>query len=240
MKEKMKTLVSLTLALVMCLAMVPTNTVNAATVAVDCAQMTDEQLMTAYFGEWDDSASISKDHITVEYDFDEDVMEVDTDWKFVGSVILEGLILSDDDYVAKVMDGKELKTKVKALKFKSDDAEFLIHRDFFMLNSKSMLMIEMTTADGTKSIARMFKKEAEVNGVTKSVGITELLTMAKDAVVEEPTATPEVKTDETTTDKEVVEKTKDGRAVYAGETVYVVKKGGCFCFLCGITLSFDN
>lgn len=33
----------------------------------------------SYFGEWDDSASISKDHITVEY-----------------------------DYVAKVMDGKEL------------------------------------------------------------------------------------------------------------------------------------
>ena len=37
MKEKMKTLVSLTLALVMCLAMVPTNTANAATVAVDAA-----------------------------------------------------------------------------------------------------------------------------------------------------------------------------------------------------------
>jgi len=73
----------------------------------------------------------------------------------------------------------------------------------------------------------MFKKEAEVNGVTKSVEITDLLVMAKDAVVEEPTATPEVKTDETTTDKEVVEKTKDGRAVYAGETVYVVKKGDC-------------
>lgn len=41
--------------------------------------LTKGDIKKSYFGEWDDSASISKDHITVEY-----------------------------DYVAKVMDGKEL------------------------------------------------------------------------------------------------------------------------------------
>ncbi len=40
---------------------------------------------------------------------------------------------------------------------------------------------------------------------------------------EEPTETPTVETE----DKEIVEKTKDGRSVYTGETVYIVKKGDC-------------
>lgn len=34
----------------------------------------------------------------------------------------------------------------KALKFKSDDAEFLVYRYFRLLNSVSVLNIEMTTA----------------------------------------------------------------------------------------------
>lgn len=141
--------------------------------------MTDEQLMEAYLGEWSYSASIKKDHITIDYEFDEEVMSVDTDWEFVESVILEGLILSDEDYIAKVMDGKELDTKVKALKFKSDDAEFLVHRYFRMFDSVSVLKIEMTTADGTKTSAMLDWKDIEVDGATKQVRVLDVLAAVK-------------------------------------------------------------
>lgn len=48
-------------------------------------------------------------------------------------------------------------------------------------------------------------------------------TPVEEPKTEEPTETPDVETE----DKEIIEKTKDGREVYTGETVYIVKKGDC-------------
>lgn len=292
-KTLFRNLAGAILALTLCITLIPTQTVKAESAATsgtnsgpvailvnyDCTSLTDEQLMEAYFGEWDNSASLTKNHVKIDYESDdgEDIMEVDADWEFVGSVILEGLVLTEDDYMMKFELGKELDTKVKALKFKTDDAEFLVHRGFDLLWGARALFVEMTTEDGTKTTAHFFNKFVgwkEVDGekVPDTVRVLEALAAAKEAVVdtpvdttedvdaegttveepkaeitvEEPTAedtttkdptaetqvkepeTEEVEVETTVEDNnEVVEKTKDGRPVYVGETVYVVKKGDC-------------
>ena len=141
-----------------------------------CMALTDEQLLEAYCGEWDYNI-ITKDHITLCYDID-DYIELDMDWEFVETVIIEGVILNEEDYLAKVMEGKTLDTKVKALKFKSDDAEFLIHRGYFLLTGVSALEVEMTTADG-KNGMWLFRKTVDENGTTKELDVLEVLTAAK-------------------------------------------------------------
>jgi len=141
-----------------------------------CMALTDEQLLEAYCGEWDYNI-ITKDHITLCYDIN-DYIEIDMDREFVETVIIEGVVLSEDDYIAKVMEEKTLDTKVKALKFKSDDAEFLIHRGYFLLNGVSALEVEMTTADG-KNGMWLFRKTVDENGTTKELDVLEVLTAAK-------------------------------------------------------------
>lgn len=98
MKKRIKSLMGVALALVMCLTMAPTATAKADE-AVALSEYTEEQLLQAILGFWtnDDSYefTVEKEHILIERYFYGDVTTfVDVDWSYSGVVTLEERIVS--------------------------------------------------------------------------------------------------------------------------------------------------
>lgn len=219
----------------------PTENVRAEE-AVALSEYTEEQLLTAFLGNWEGdlgaSVVIKKDHVTIEKKptWIDAGLNLDTDWTYEGMVELEGRRLTYADF-EKSLNGETLNTKTKALKFTSEEYSFFVYISY--VDTKYLTVEYVQGATGNSGIAHVFYKEAS-NGselfisaaleeAVKNTPVVEK-TVEKsntEETVETPieNSTPELK--ETEDKKEVIEKTKDGRNVYSGETVYVVKSGDC-------------
>ena len=274
MRKVFKSLLGVVLALVMCLTMAPATTAKADE-AVALSEYTENQLLTAFMGEWEGTergeyAILSRNHIKMWND-EYDKTFIDTDWTYEGLVEVETTKLTWADWEAW-MNGETNTYKTKALKFTGGGYVVYLYVEYSEWAGERVLRVKYTneTAEIDSSRYLMVKNVSEdeqcyVDELLEA-SLTATETPAEEPKAEEPTPAPtetpveepkaeeptetpveEPKAEEPTEtpveepkieeptetptvetgDKEIVEKTKDGRAVYTGETVYIVKKGDC-------------
>ena len=265
MRKVFKSLLGVVLALVMCLTMAPATTAKADE-AVALSEYTENQLLTAFMGEWEGTergeyAILSRNHIKMWND-EYDKTFIDTDWTYEGLVEVETTKLTWADWEAW-MNGETNTYKTKALKFTGGGYVVYLYVEYSEWAGERVLRVKYTneTAEIDSSRYLMVKnvsedeqcyvdelleasltatetpaEEPNAEEPVEETPVEEPTPAPTETPVEEPTETPveEPKTEEPTEtptvetgDKEIVEKTKDGRAVYTGETVYIVKKGDC-------------
>ena len=144
MKKTMKKILAAALAVTLCVTMLPAKKAQAETtgatsgtsagpvsvlVNVDELDMTEDQLLEAYMGSWDNCLTISETGIDMEYysPYTEEVTEIKTSWTYTGCAVISGIPMSDEEYF-DMWNGEEPTSEVKALFFESDTHEFMVYK----------------------------------------------------------------------------------------------------------------
>lgn len=245
MRKTIKKLLGAMLAIALGVTMLPAQEVKAevwnVVIDVDETDMTEAQLLEAYMGNWEDSV-LTEEHATLVLSepWGEVISQIDTDWTYVGTVIIEGVPLSSEDYEIMEFTGKEPEGKAKALQFVSDEYNFEVYKGYNRRMGAKCLVIDATSKDGGEltrfeHIVKFVNdgegfKESKIVDVLLAVqeNVAEVPTDAeakeeesKEEVKEEPKEEPKEES------KEEAQIIPSGRELAEGESVYVVKKGDC-------------
>ncbi|MBP3569622.1 MAG: LysM peptidoglycan-binding domain-containing protein [Lachnospiraceae bacterium] len=236
MRKTIKKLLGVMLAVALGVTMLPAQEVKAevwnVVTDVDETDMTEAQLLEAYMGDWEDSV-LTKEHATLVLSkpWGEVISQIDTDWTYVGTVIIEGVPLSSEDYEIMEFTGKEPEGKAKALQFVSDEYNFEVYKGYNRLVGAKCLVIDATSKDGGEltRFEHIVKFVNDGEGFKESK-IIDVLLAAQESVTEVPTDTePKEEPREESKDepKDEAQTIPSGRELAEGESVYVVKKGDC-------------
>lgn len=226
MKNSIKKIVGMVLVIAFCIAMLPTQGVQAAGYWADKylgdgenvndLEMTGEQLLEAYLGKWDEGYSME----TIELSKEKLIFgDNEIKWHYEGTVIKENIALTMEDSF-KTEDEK-IDSKVQALHFSNADCDYYLYREYYMGDEAITGWIDGYTKSG--EFCDRYQLVIKIVGSYidgEKYTINECLAMAKETVKGD--ASEDVTPDKpATTDKD---KTA-GRTVQEGESVYVVKKG---------------
>lgn len=249
MRTTIKKLLGAMLAIALCVTMLPAQEVKAevwnVVTDVDETGMTEAQLLEAYMGNWEDSV-LTKEHATLvlSQPWGEVIFQIDTDWTYVGTVIIEGVPLSSEDYEMMEFTGNAPEGKAKALQFVSDEYNFEVYKGYNRRLGAKCLVVDATTKDGGEltRFEHVVKFVSDGEGFKESK-IIDVLLAAQENVTEVPTDTEqnmEESKDEEPKDEEPKDEeqkkeeqkeesqiTPSGRKLAEGESVYVVKTGDC-------------
>lgn len=200
MKKTFKRLLGVALALVMCLTMAPATTAKADE-AVALSEYTENQLLTAFMGEWEGAdrgqyAILSRNHIKMWND-EYDKTVIDTDWTYEGLVEVETNKLTYADWEA-LMNETPNTHKTKALKFTGGGYVVYLYVEYTEWHDMRVLRVQYTneTTDHDGSMYLMYKSISE----DESCSVDELLEAsltATETPVEEPKTEEPVEDTET-------------------------------------------
>jgi len=200
MKKTIKNLLGVALALVMCLTMAPTATAKADE-AVALSEYTEEQLLTAFMGEWGGYggyAELTEEHAklgNVEYNWDtgedEVCILVDLDWKYEGIVELEGRELTEEDFDNNMI-GMPVDSKTKALKFTGGEYTFYLYVGYDMDFDKNLTIERVDAADEQYFVQVNLKTSFGNEEVEPTIDVVLEAATAESATpkTEEPTVEP--------------------------------------------------
>lgn len=222
MRKSVKKLVGAVLAAVLCVMMVPAQTVkaeeNVEDVMTTVKEMSEEQLLSACMGTWWEcygeagyfpSVTLSKES------FEGERFEIE--WSYVG--IVEVMKEATEDVSEEY---------IRALHFTNEEHEYYIHLSFWdnddgvvdgYLNivccGKGGIINDSLYSDAAKYLVTYISKakETEAGEGMGVVQVLELIAAQTETVKEEK--------------QEVVKQEISTREVLEGESVYIVKKGDC-------------
>lgn len=271
MRKTMKKLLGAALAIALCVTMLPAQTAKAeenssATSGTNSninymyrsnygeANMTEEQLLEAFLGEWDNgSVVMTKEHITFskyDWDVEKTVVVYETDWEFKESFIKTGLALDDETYWL-MLEGRSEGQAAKALRFVSEDYEWNLYKGYNRewgniqlaiekLDKETGAVLETTYTYAKTELGSEMDFATRIYNVLAAIGERDgvvecevTVDAAGETPIEEPK--PEDTTTETPAEETPAEEPKEetpkaeasGREVLEGESVYIVKKGDC-------------